>query len=169
MELFNKELLPSQKRGSKISWHCPFNKEVSHLDWFFSSPDSNLASCDECCVYRALIVGYRGILSANSLTLIPYCSLSLSAGIGAQETLSSGVPILSHWKISIGCCDEGSLLLVQCHLISINRFWNLGRSKVSLNEKLFYEAKWKLWKFTGVEGLIRKIKKPVAVLSQGLN
>jgi hypothetical protein len=39
-----------------------------------------LASCDECCAYRELIVGYRGILSATSLEpwmLIPYCSWSL--------------------------------------------------------------------------------------------
>jgi hypothetical protein len=39
----------------------------------------------------------------------------------ALETLASGTPILSHWKISIGCCYEGSLLLVLCQLISINK------------------------------------------------
>jgi hypothetical protein len=44
-----------------------------------------------------------------------------SADVGAWETLASGAPTLSHWNISIGCCYEGSLLLVQCQLISINK------------------------------------------------
>jgi hypothetical protein len=34
-----------------------------------------------------------------------------------------------------------------------------------LNENLVHEVKLKLYKFTGIKGPIRKIKKPVAVLS----
>jgi hypothetical protein len=52
----------------------------------------------------------------------PIAAGVLSAGMGAKEKLASGAPILSHWKISIGCCYEGSLLpLGQCQLISINK------------------------------------------------
>jgi hypothetical protein len=38
-------------------------------------------------------------------------------------------------------------------------------SKVLPNEILFYEVKLKLQQFTGIKGPIRKIKKPIAVLS----
>jgi hypothetical protein len=45
----------------------------------------------------------------------------LSARIGAWETLVSCVPIVAHWKVPIGWCSGGPLLLVQCHLISLNK------------------------------------------------
>jgi hypothetical protein len=38
-----------------------------------------------------------------------------------KETLSYGIPILSHWRIPIGCCCGGPLLLVQYQLISISK------------------------------------------------
>jgi hypothetical protein len=36
-------------------------------------------------------------------------------------------------------------------------------------ERCFYEAKLKVLEFTGIKGTIRKIKKPVAALSEGLD
>jgi hypothetical protein len=35
--------------------------------------------------------------------------------------LESGAPTLSHWGTPIGCCYEGSILLVQYQLININK------------------------------------------------
>jgi hypothetical protein len=43
--------------------------------------------------------------------------------------------------------------------------WNPARSKTLPNEIQFSEAKLKLQQFTGSKGPIRKIKKPVGVLS----
>jgi hypothetical protein len=50
-----------------------------------------------------------------------YCSWSLKCGDCRTDILESGAPILSYWVIPIGCCYEGSILLVQCQLININK------------------------------------------------
>jgi hypothetical protein len=95
-----------------------------------------------------------GILfgTRNAHTL--YCSWSLNPGIGAQEALASATPILSHCMVSIGCCYEGSLLLVQCQLISINKLES-GKEQG--------QSKWEtiLWNFENsqeVKGRSEKFK-----------
>jgi hypothetical protein len=99
------------------------NKTSLHLDWTCSSPDSNLVPGKERYIYGQLIAGF---LVSGAPTLLASWRLTLSwdwrLNCGDWRIRNtSGVPILSHWMVSIGWCSDQPILLVQCQLININK------------------------------------------------
>jgi hypothetical protein len=82
-----------------------------------------------------------GILNAHTL-------LQLQSKV---RGLASGAPILSHWKIFIGCCSELPILLALCQLMNINKLASWEEQGPSSWGVFFYKAKLKLLKFTWIK------------------
>jgi hypothetical protein len=113
-----------------------------------------------------------GILNANSFGIVnAHTLLRLVSNLW-------GLAHSKHWKIqraNRGTLEDSYWLLLWRPFtigpMSAGQHKQILRrgAKVSLNEKRFYCIKQNVKKITGVKGLIRTIKKPIAVLSQGLN